>query len=270
MKILTMPDRVINVLQITDTHLYKRRDGCLLGLNTDDSLEAVVGEATALETPVDMIVATGDLVHDSSAEGYQHLARKLGRFGVPVYCLPGNHDEAATLKRNIGKDHLKYTTHTRSGNWQLIFLDSTIPGSEGGHLNKAALGILSEQLEAEPDLYTLICLHHQPVKIGSQWLDDMAVDNPEPFFSIIDRYPRVRGVIWGHVHQDFDQLRNNVRLLASPSTCIQFQPGCREFTVEDIAPGYRWLKLHPDGRLETGINRLQKMAGVVNLASTGY
>jgi Icc protein len=263
-------NRVINILQITDTHLYKGRDECLLGLNTDDSLEAVISEAAALRAPVDMIIATGDLVHDGSAEGYQRLAIKLGRFGVPVFCLPGNHDESETLKRNIGEDYLKFTSYTRSGDWQLIFLDSTISGSEGGHLNNEVLDSLNSQLEAEPDLYTLVCLHHQPVKIGCQWLDKMAVDNPEPFFSIIDRYPRVQGIVWGHVHQDFDQMRENVRLLASPSTCIQFQPGSREFAVEDIAPGYRWLKLYPDGKLETGINRLQQISGTVDLASTGY
>lgn len=271
MKILTMPaNRAINIFQITDTHLYKGRDECLLGLNTDDSLEAVINEATAAKTPVDIIIATGDLVHDSSAEGYQRLAEKLNRFGVPVFCLAGNHDESATLKRNIGKDHLKFTTHTRRGGWQLIFLDSTTPGSEKGHLDNKVLATLDSLLASEPGLHTLICLHHQPVKIGSAWLDRMAVDNPQPFFSIIDRYPQVRGIVWGHVHQDFDQMRGNVRLLASPSTCIQFKPGSRTFSAEDIAPGYRWLKLHPDGKLETGIHRLQQIPGAVDLAATGY
>lgn len=266
-----MPNnRVISILQITDTHLYRDREGCLLGLNTDDSLEAIISDATRSGMPVDMVIATGDLVHDSSAEGYQRLADKLGRFGVPVYCLAGNHDEAETLKQNIGQDHLKFTTHTRSGNWQMIFMDSTIAGSEGGHLDKAALDTLDAQLAAEPDLYSLVCLHHQPVNIGSPWLDKMAVDNPEDFFSIIDRYPCVQGVIWGHVHQDYDEVRNHVRLMASPSTCVQFQPNSTEFTVEDIAPGYRWLRLFPDGKFETGINRLQQLSGKVDLASGGY
>ena len=54
----------------------------------------------------------------------------------------------------------------------------------------------------------------------------------------------------------FDAERNGVRLLATPSTCVQFATGSDEFRVSDELPGYRWLRLHADGRLETGIERL--------------
>ncbi|KTC63185.1 hypothetical protein AO262_22830 [Pseudomonas fluorescens ABAC62] len=48
-----------------------------------------------------------------------------------------------------------------------------------------------------------------------------------------------------------------MRLLASPSTCIQFAPGSEDFKVSEQAPGYRWLRLHGDGRLETGVERVR-------------
>jgi Icc protein len=106
--------------------------------------------------------------------------------------------------------------------------------------------------------------------MGSRWLDTMAVDNADEFFSIIDRHPQVRGILWGHVHQEFDTMRSDVRLMASPSTCIQFLPGSGNFAVDAAAPGYRWLSLYPDGRIETGILRLSEVPGSVDLASAGY
>jgi len=264
------PKPVINILQITDMHLYANRDDCLLGLNTDDTFEAIVEDAAASGLSADLILATGDLVHDGSAAGYQRVFEKLGRFGVPVYCLAGNHDEAETLKQSLNTGLLRYTDHTLEHNWQIVFLDSTLPDSEGGHLGEAELATLRTRLEAAPGLHTLVCLHHQPVNIGSRWLDTMAVDNPEDFFAIVDQHPQVRGILWGHVHQEFDQVRNDVRLLSSPSTCIQFLPGSDDFAVEDIAPGYRWLTLHADGRIRTGIKRLSEVPGTLDLASTGY
>ncbi len=261
---------VINVLQITDTHLFRDSSGCLLGLNTEQSLEAVMTEVTNRHLPADMILATGDLVHDGTPAAYRRIFGHLERPGIPVYCLAGNHDEAETLQQSLQDGLLHYTTNAHKGNWNFIFLDSSVAGSEGGHLGSGTLQSLETHLAADPESHTLICMHHQPVQMGSRWLDTMTIDNAGEFFSIIDRHQQVRGILWGHVHQEFDQLRNNVRLMASPSTCIQFLPGSDEFAVDTAPPGYRWLSLHADGRIETGIQRLAEIPGALDLASAGY
>ena len=266
----SVPGKPITVLQITDTHLYASADGCLLGLNTEQSLQAVTAEARQAHLPAELVLATGDLVHDGSADAYQRTFNHLGSLGIPVYCLPGNHDEAEALRDNIGNDLIRFTDHVLHGNWHIILLDSTQPGSEGGHLAPDALETLETRLQAAPDTHTLVCLHHQPVPMGSHWLDTMAVDNPDDFFALIDRHPQVRAIIWGHVHQEFDRLRNTVRLLSAPSTCIQFKPGSSDFALDDTAPGYRWLTLHADGRIDTGVQRLAEVPGSIDLESAGY
>jgi Icc protein len=98
----------------------------------------------------------------------------------------------------------------------------------------------------------------------------MAVDNASGFFSIVEKHPQVRGILWGHVHQEFDGMHRDIRLMSSPSTCIQFLPGSEDFAVDNATPGYRWLKLHPDGRIETGVERLAALPGDINMASNGY
>ena len=87
-------------------------------------------------------------------------------------------------------------------------------------------------------------------------MDAMALENPQDLFNVLDRYPQVRGVIWGHIHQEFGQERNGVQLLGAPSTCLQFKPGCKDFEKDDLGPGFRWLKLHPSGKIETRVHYL--------------
>jgi Icc protein len=259
----------LRIVQITDTHLYSDPDGQLLGLNTRYSLEQVIDLVLDKQQP-DLVVTSGDLTHDGSPQAYGHVRDCFQRIGSPVYCLPGNHDEVATLNDCMNSDPFTSVRSKRVNNWQMLFLDSTVAGSEGGHLKKTELDALDTALASSPDLPTLIWLHHQPVPIGSRWLDSMAVDNPQAFFDITDQYAQVRAIVWGHVHQLFEQQRNGVQLLATPSTCVQFQPGSKDFAVDLVPPGYRWLELYPDGSFRTGVDRLQEIPGDIDPDGRGY
>ena len=97
----------------------------------------------------------------------------------------------------------------------------------------------------------------------------MALDNPAAFFRVIDRYPQVRGVLWGHVHQEFTGRRDQILLLGSPSTCIQFLPGSRAFAMDSLTPGFRWLELRADGRIDTGIRRVAAYPRPLDLSNRG-
>jgi Icc protein len=259
----------LRIAQITDTHLYADPNGALLGLNTRRCLQAVI-ELALQSGGADLVVASGDLAHDGTVEAYRQVRTCFSRIGAAVCCLPGNHDEAGALREHLNQNGFHSIRSRCLGAWQLVFLDSTVAGSEGGHLAASELEALDAALQDRPDAPALVCLHHQPVEIGSRWLDSMKVDNPEAFFAIIDRHPQVRAVVWGHVHQAFEQRRNEVMLLATPSTCLQFLPGSEQFAVEQIPPGYRWLDLYPDGSLQTGIKRLPQMPGTIDLSARGY
>jgi Icc protein len=157
-----------------------------------------------------------------------------------------------------------------TGDWQILLLDTTVTGSNAGHLADSELTELDAALAAAPARPALICLHHNPIPVGSTWLDTMAIDNGAALLAIIDRHPQVRGVLWGHVHQQFDADRNGVRLLASPSTCVQFLPGSHDFALDDAAPGYRVLTLHPDGRIDSHVERLADYTVRIDRQAGGY
>ena len=44
--------------------------------------------------------------------------------------------------------------------------------------------------------------------------------------------------------------------MSTPSTCMQFKPGSKDFALDDLAPGYRRIELFADGRIDTEVLRL--------------
>jgi Icc protein len=106
--------------------------------------------------------------------------------------------------------------------------------------------------------------------VGSPWLDEIRLNNAEDLFAILDHQPQVRGLVFGHIHQAFSAERKGVALLGAPSTCIQFLPGSQDFALDAATPGFRWLELHPDGGIDTGIERIAGYPDPLDLSGAGY
>jgi 3',5'-cyclic-AMP phosphodiesterase len=243
----------LRILQITDPHLYGAADGRMHGVCTADSLERVLRQALADPSPPQLILATGDLVQDETAAGYARLRDILGRTGVPVACIPGNHDDPTLLQNALATTGIQLGGHQDHGPWRLVLLSSWCRDNAGGELPAAELQRVQSLLAGRPDAHALIVLHHHPVPTGSRWLDTVPLHNSAELFQTLDQHSQVRGVLWGHVHQAMDQQRQGVRLLGTPSTCYQFLPGSADFAVDSRPPGYRWLDLHGDGTISTRV-----------------
>jgi len=261
----------VRLVQLTDTHLCGKRGGTLLGMDTDHSLQAVIKLVQQERTDIDLLLGTGDLSDGGAGAAYERLQVYFDQLTPVNYWLPGNHDDTAAME-NAATSTARLCREIRLSCWQILLLNSQVVGQVGGELGKAELMVLEQALDAaqEAGQHSLVCLHHPPVTIGCQWLDQQMVADADAFFNVLDRYAGVRAVLWGHVHQEIDRFRNGVRLLASPSTCVQFAPGSESFKVDDQPPGYRWLTLHTDGRIETGVSRVRETKFIVDLDSGGY
>ena len=265
---LTTADPAL-LVQISDSHLFAEADGTLLGMNTRDSLQKVIELVRAQQPQIDLILATGDISQDGTLESYQQFREQTGQLDAPARWIPGNHDEPRIMAEAAVQSALLEPV-VDIGNWRVTLLDSAVPGSVPGFLQDEQLQLLAQALSEAPERHHLVCFHHHPVSIGCEWMEPIGLRNPEAFFEVLDRFPQARAVLWGHVHQEIDQMRNGVRLIASPSTCIQFEPGSEDFKVGEQAPGYRWLRLLPDGRLETGVERVIGFEFQVDYGSNGY
>lgn len=244
-------------------------DGALLGVNTRDSLDAVIAEVLKSHGQPDLILATGDLAQDGSDEAYRVLGDRLAAFSCDAAWIAGNHDHVASLAR-VAERYGAARRHIVQGGWQFIFLDSSVPGKVHGELAESELDFLADMLKQHPDLPALVTLHHHPVDISADWMRDIGLRNREDFWQVIDRFPQVKVVLWGHIHQTYEQCRNGVQLLATPSTCIQFTSGSRQFSVEDRAPGYRWFELQASGNFTTEVCRALDFEFELDQSRSGY
>ena len=246
----------IELIQLTDTHIFANPETTFDGIDTSQSLEQVINLAQNKHWPPDAVLLTGDLVHDPEPKAYERLAEILKTIEHPVFCIPGNHDDPALLKEILNQKNISTPRTIHFENWIVLMLDSYLPNTHAGRLDESELKYLDEQLNAYKNKHTLVCLHHPPVSINSPWMDKMSLQNPEELFSVLDKHQQVRAVLWGHIHQEFNSMHKDVQLMATPSTCVQFMPGVDHYTRDNQTAGYRHLKLFNSGKIETSIARL--------------
>lgn len=258
----------ICIVQISDFHLLHDPKQTMMGIDTDQSLAVVVDAIK--EYPAHLFLLTGDLVQEPTVPTYRRLQKHLQKLNKPCYCLPGNHDDSDLMRKHLLNEAIFYQDRILLEGWQIICLDSTLFPTPYGSLSDSQLECLQKHLTDRADLLTLICFHHSPIPSGSPWLDSMLLNNADAFFDLIDRYPQVKGVVFGHVHQTMDFYRNDVRYLACPSTCFQFKPDSKEFGLEAVPQGFRWIKLHTDGSIETDIQRMDEVPEGLDMISSGY
>lgn len=258
----------IRLLQVTDCHLGAEAGESLLGMDTDDSFHEVMSLLQQRERQIDLLVASGDIANKGQENSYHRFLDLIKNYvQAPMAWLAGNHD-LPSLMQAIEPGKIQGGV-VEAGAWQIILLDSSVLGSEGGSLSESELQRL-EQLLVSSDKHNMIFVHHQPVPVGSAWVDTYVIDNADAFFAVLDRFEHVKAVVFGHVHQDFESERNGVKLFATPSTCIQFKPLQEDFAVDNLMPGYRWFNLHADGRIETEVVRIPEKDFGVDYDSAGY
>ena len=247
----------ISILQITDTHLLADPLGRFDEVNTRDTLHQVLATMQEAEHwPPDVLLATGDLAQEPVDKTYEVLADIFDELGVPVLCLPGNHDEPDLMQQYLNRGLVTTQAYNRVGEWDIILLNSYQPGTHSGYLAESELERLEQHLSSSDSTATLIAVHHHAISIQSPWMDSMMLQNGEDFLSIIQEHAQVKAVVCGHIHQDFVSMHNHIQFIGSPSTCVQFKPGVDRFTVDEMYPGYRQLRLLTDAMLHTQVFRV--------------
>ena len=242
----------LRLVQFSDPHLFGTADGALRGVATLPALKATMAHAERYFRCPDALLLTGDLVQDDPG-GYALLRATFESSKVPVYCLAGNHDVPEKMNATLQGAPFQVGGRFIDAGWLVVMLDTWKAKSTGGRLGKSQLSNLEATLAGHPDLHVLLCLHHHPVAMDSRWLDKVGLDDAAEFLALIARFPQVRGVLWGHVHQSLDRFLNGVRFMASPATCAQFLPRSADFALDWRPPGYRVLELLADGTIATEV-----------------
>lgn len=241
---------MINVLHLTDPHLFADRSGELRGTATYASLCSVLDHYREGAWQADIALVTGDLIHDDSAEAYGHFVDLLGSLGLPVYCLPGNHDVRELMRPALAEAPFHYCETLQADEWLLLSLDSCVPGQAGGRVSGAELDRMDWEIDASDAAHVMVCLHHPPVPMNSRWLDSVGLENRDELLQRVGVSGKVRLVAFGHVHQAYDAEHDGIRIIGTPSTCRQFKQHSTLFAVDDNPPAYRRIRLLDGGRFE--------------------
>ena len=247
------------VVQISDTHLYEDPEQRLWGVAPEPAADRVI-EALRAEAPEPaLVLCTGDCSADGSEASYRRLGEKLARFNAPAYYLPGNHDDAALMARllmgrELDKEKLCFAFEAEG--WRFVMLDSSVRGEDAGCIGNAQREWLRVTLSSPVDAPTIVAVHHNPLPVGSTWLDTMTISDGAALLAILDTAPQVKAVLFGHVHQEFEEYRDGTLYASVPSTFFQFKPRSKEFGKDDgRAAGARVIRLSGD-RLQTAVLRV--------------
>ena len=254
------------IVQVTDPHLGSDSSYRLAGVDTHASFQAVLEQVQ--NEDFELIMVTGDIAAEASIEAYDVFFDLMATLHTPMIWLPGNHDLMGAI--SALDNATPFVDYYDSGLWRIIMLDSVIEHNPNGCLGTDELNKLQTLLAENTQPYVLVTLHHQPVNVGSAWLDNQKIEDHEEFLKIVESDERVRAVFWGHVHQEFSVIRNGRLFASAPSTCIQFKANSDDFALDDLYPGYRIFDLKDDGSIETEVKRVELEDYGVDISCAGY
>lgn len=261
---------IVKLLQISDPHLLAEPGRTMLGVDTSQSLQCCLEHAIAHHGPFDLILLSGDLAQDPSPATYRRLNQLLQTLATPCLCLPGNHDALEVMRAELHGDNINCDQQRDLGNWRLIALNSQKPNSPVGRLAESEFMLLERQLTEQANRPTVVIMHHPCVDCGTPWLDPMKIENSDRLLATLKRFPQVKLLLCGHIHQEFAAPLQHATLLTAPSTCFQFTPGALEFSLDTLAPGYRIVELFEDGGWQSQCERIAEGLFSLDLSAHGY
>ncbi len=243
-----MSDFRLTFVHISDTHLhpdpaYHPGD---YPFPLYDRATALVRQLQQLPFQPDFVLHTGDVAYDPDPAAYTTARVLLSQIPYPTYYVAGNHDEAAALQRFLlGQDDVlapfDYTVEINGA--QLIVVDSNGPAVfPAGFVTPPQLEWLEQLCAAPDDRPLIVAIHHNPLPVGIPWLDEyMGITNGEDVHTaLLPARRRLRGVFFGHVHQNLTIHRDGILYASALSTWEQLHawPGQTDTVVDEAAePG---------------------------------
>jgi 3',5'-cyclic-AMP phosphodiesterase len=256
------------ICQISDMHIKPEGRLAYGVVDTAAKLADCVARIGRLVPAPDLVLATGDLVDGGSAVEYERLKTLLAPLAMPVYLMPGNHDERGAL-RMVFREHayleagpfIQYAVDT--GPLRVLALDTVVPRTDHGALCETRLAWLDAALSADARP-TLIAMHHPPFATGIAFMDACGLlEGAAAFEAIVRRHPHAERIVCGHLHRTIETRFAGTVAGTCPSTAHQLLLnlngiGGDGFMLEP--PGFQLHAWH-GGRLVTHTVPIGNFAG---------
>lgn len=220
-----------------------------------DAFALAVRAVLGLQPVPDALLVGGDIADGADEREYARAADLLGRLPMPVHVLPGNHDDPERMAAALGTPAAPFAADVAGV--RLVGLDTTVAGSGSGALDADARAWLASTLAAAPEVPTIVALHHPPLAIGMDCLDEIRLDpdDAHELAALVEAAPQVVRVVAGHVHRTVFGTFGGRPFVACPSTYLQARLALDGGPLEMVPePPAMLLHVWRDGQLVTHVH----------------
>lgn len=218
------------ILHLSDPHLTGSgfdEDG----VDAAGALDRILHDARFVPD-IDVVLVTGDIADDGSAEGCAAVLERVGGFarerGIPHVYTTGNHDAREPFAKVFGSAHLgpdgadlgscgpERAAVSEVSGLRIITLDSLVPGSTHGIVGEEQLAWLGDLLSRSAPAGSVVALHHPPiVTAASPSMEQVNLRNGERLASVLAGSD-VRAVLCGHYHAQLSGLLSGIPVWVTP------------------------------------------------------
>lgn len=244
--------------QITDVHIKAAGRRSYRVVDTAAMLRSCIEHLLTLPQRPDVAAFTGDLTDFGRPEEYAALRELLAPLDMPVYLIPGNHDDRDVLRAAFPEhEYLRQSPHfvqyvIEKHRLRIVGLDTVVPGEGRGELCAERLAWLDTRLTEEPGRPTVILMHHPPFLTFIGHMDRQGLTGAAELAEVVRKHPQVERLLCGHLHRPIQARFAGTMASTAPSPAHQValdlaSDARSQFVMEP--PGYQLHAFTP----ETGV-----------------
>ncbi len=213
---------------VSDFHFTSSpQDSPVVRNDVIEAIDTLVADLLSIENYLDFIAITGDLAESGDIDTYRKIKAALDSFTVPVYLVPGNHDNRERFREVFSSSYRMPDSgpldfYIESGDVKIIGLDTLIEGELTGRLTDEQVTWLAGKFVADHHSHTVVMMHHPPFMTGLSEFDNICkLDVHEKFAELIAGTMSEVTVLCGHVHRPYQALWNGANCYIAGSPAFQ-------------------------------------------------
>lgn len=208
------------------------------GVDSAVVLQKLVNHINSHHADAEFCLFLGDLTNEGELAAFERFKNLIAPLTIPTGLMVGNHDHRDNFQLvfpdapRCPKGYVQYA-HDFSNGYRVIALD-TLNGPpydslrrHVGMLTPERLGFLEQSLSDSGDRPVIITMHHHPFEIGLPGMDAIRLMNGPEFLAIINRYPNIQMILFGHNHRQISGYSHGIPFTCfkslSPQTPLDFQ-----------------------------------------------
>lgn len=225
-----MINGTLRFIHISDTHIGPTTDYQLERHLTYAHFQSLIHHINhRLGFTPAFVLHNGDVTYNPDAVAMQLATALIQEIHYPVYSVRGNHDDPEAMRQLIpqlpsGTGRIDYDFIIED--FHFIVLDSFGKIQPQGYLEQYQLEWLHSVCANSHAASLVIVVHHLPFPCHYTWYDThMVIENHAEFLAVLRLFqPKIRGILFGHVHGAFSIFHEGFLAVSAPSVTYPLHP----------------------------------------------